>query len=63
MHTMSNLRRSSAIAYVPCHRGLGGFAVVGCLEQKGCDGLVTWPHAKLDLTNNTVVVRLFAEEY
>ncbi|MDR3725096.1 MAG: hypothetical protein P4K83_11490 [Terracidiphilus sp.] len=63
MHTTSNLLLSNANAYVLCHRGFGGLAVVGCMEYKGCAGHVTWPNAELDLTDDAVVICFFAEEY
>lgn len=53
---------SDSRIYVAGHRGLVGDAICRALTQAGCMNLLTRTHAELDLTDQTVVRRFFAEE-
>lgn len=48
--------------YVAGHSGLVGSAIVRALEQAGYKNLIIRTHAELDLTNQTVVRKFFADE-
>ena len=48
--------------FVAGHQGMVGSAVVRKLNQQGCENIVTRSRAELDLTDQVLVSRFFAEE-
>jgi len=48
--------------FVAGHRGMVGSAIVRCLQAEGGVEIVTATHAELDLTNQAVVGRFFADQ-
>ena len=59
---MAAILTPSSSIYIAGHRGLVGSAICRALAQAGCANLLTRTHAELDLTDQTVVRRFFAEK-
>lgn len=59
---MSYFCLAKSAVYVAGHTGLAGSAIVRRLRQEGCNRIIARTHAELDLTDQSLVFRFFAEQ-